>query len=133
METLCITGGKPLRGTLAVQGSKNAVLPLLAAAAAVPGRSVLLGCPSIRDLRVSCALLEGLGLSCRAAGDTLFIDAAAPPRTSEQTPFQQISTATPATISPMNAVTTAQSSIESDRPSDSMDTPDEPVPETPLM
>lgn len=81
METLCITGGQPLHGTLAVQGSKNAVLPLLAAAAAVPGRSVLLGCPSIRDLRVSCALLEGLGLSCQAAGDTLFLDAAAPPRT----------------------------------------------------
>lgn len=78
MEILHITGGRPLRGTLAVQGSKNAVLPLLAAAAAVPGRCVLLGCPPIRDLDVTLALLEGLGVSCRRTGDRVETDAAGP-------------------------------------------------------
>ena len=48
-------------GTLAVQGSKNAVLPILAAAAAVPGRVVLSNCPPIRDVTVTRAILEGLG------------------------------------------------------------------------
>lgn len=75
MDTILIQGGRPLRGTLAVQGSKNAVLPLLAAAAAVPGQSVLLGCPSIRDVAVTRSILEGLGVSSRENGDRLLLDA----------------------------------------------------------
>ena len=78
MERLRITGGRPLRGTLAVQGSKNAVLPLLAATAAIPGRFALSNCPSIRDVGVTRALLEGLGLSVRRRDRTLYIDSTGP-------------------------------------------------------
>ena len=76
LERLHITGGRPLRGTLAVQGSKNAVLPILAAAAAVPGRVVLSNCPPIRDVAVTRAILEGLGLSLREEKGLLTIDSA---------------------------------------------------------
>ncbi len=76
MDTIYINGGRPLRGTLAVQGSKNAVLPLLAAAAAVPGKTVLLHCPPIRDVAVTRALLHGLGVSSCRHGDAIELDAA---------------------------------------------------------
>ncbi|MBR4192851.1 MAG: UDP-N-acetylglucosamine 1-carboxyvinyltransferase [Oscillospiraceae bacterium] len=78
METLTIRGGRPLRGTLAVQGSKNAVLPILAAAAAVPGRFSLSNCPPIRDVAVTRGILEGLGLSTSEAGGLLHIDSSGP-------------------------------------------------------
>ena len=74
METIRITGGRPLGGTLAAQGSKNAVLPILAAAAAIPGRFVLSNCPAIRDVAVTRALLEGLGLSVSEQGGRLYLD-----------------------------------------------------------
>ncbi len=74
MEELYIQGGRPLRGTLAVQGSKNAVLPILAATAAIPGRVVLSNCPPIRDVAVTRGLLEGLGLSTETRGDLLRVE-----------------------------------------------------------
>ena len=78
MERLHITGGRPLRGTLTVQGSKNAVLPALAAAAAIPGRFLLSNCPAIRDVEVTRRLLEGLGVRTRLRGDCLSLDSRGP-------------------------------------------------------
>ena len=78
METLTIRGGRPLRGRLAVQGSKNAVLPILAATAAFPGRFALSNCPPIRDLAVTRALLEGLGLDTEEREGVLYIDSGGP-------------------------------------------------------
>ncbi len=78
METLTILGGQPLRGTLAVQGSKNAVLPILAAAAAIPGRFALTNFPPIRDGIVTRELLEGLGVRTFLRGDCLRLDSTGP-------------------------------------------------------
>ena len=78
LEILRITGGRPLRGTLAVQGSKNAVLPILAATAAIPGRFTLSNCPSIRDVAVTRTILEGLGLSVAGRDEVLSIDSTGP-------------------------------------------------------
>ena len=75
MDSILIQGGRPLRGTLSVQGCKNALLPLMAAAAAIPGQSILTGCPPIRDETVTLALLEGLGVSTAAERDRLVLDA----------------------------------------------------------
>ena len=41
MSCYQINGGNPLRGRLAVQGAKNSVLPILAAALLAPGQSIL--------------------------------------------------------------------------------------------
>ena len=75
MDSILIQGGRPLRGTLSVQGCKNALLPLMAAAAAIPGQTILTGCPPIRDETVTLALLEGLGVSTAAERDRLVLDA----------------------------------------------------------
>ena len=81
MDTIYITGGKPLAGMLAVQGSKNAVLPILAATAAIPGRFELTNCPDIRDVAVTRALLEGLGLQTAETDGVVRVDSRDPPGT----------------------------------------------------
>ena len=78
LETLTITGGRPLAGTLAVQGSKNAVLPILAATAAIPGRFRLSNCPPILDAALTLRLLRGLGVVAAERDDTLSIDSTGP-------------------------------------------------------
>lgn len=78
MDTIYITGGRPLAGTLAVQGSKNAVLPILAATAAIPGRFALLNCPAIQDVTVTRALLAGLGIQSTEADGRITVDSRGP-------------------------------------------------------
>ena len=51
-----ITGGRPLAGTVAVQGAKNSVLPMMAAALLAPGVSVIHNCPDLTD--VSAAMQD---------------------------------------------------------------------------
>ncbi len=61
MEKLRIKGGEPLKGTVTVSGSKNASLPILAAAILAEGKSVLRGVPALRDVKTMGALLADMG------------------------------------------------------------------------
>ena len=45
-----ILGGRRLCGTVTVQGSKNAVLPMIAAAVLTKEEGVLEGCPKISEV-----------------------------------------------------------------------------------
>ncbi len=65
MDSIHICGGCPLNGEIRVQGSKNAVLPILAAAALVDGTVTLTNCPKIADVFWMMKLLQGIG--CDAA------------------------------------------------------------------
>ena len=56
-----ITGGRPLRGTISIQGSKNAALPMMAAALLYRGVSVLRDCPAITDVFCMEEILRSLG------------------------------------------------------------------------
>ena len=69
-----ITGGRPLRGTLAVQGSKNAVLPILAASILTPCETELIGVPDLRDVRITLRILRHLGCEVQREGDHIWID-----------------------------------------------------------
>ena len=51
MGDITVRGGIPLRGKLYVQGSKNAALPILAAAILHEGISVIHNCPHILDVK----------------------------------------------------------------------------------
>ena len=51
----------PLSGTYRVQGSKNAVLPMLAATLLVPGKTTLHRVPKIKDVNVMLEILHLLG------------------------------------------------------------------------
>lgn len=67
MNFIRVCGGNRLRGTLRVQGAKNAALPILAATLLCGERCELRGCPDISDVHTAVAILRSLG--CEAAFD----------------------------------------------------------------
>ena len=75
MSHITIKGGTRLEGTLAVQGAKNSVLPILAASILHPGRTVLRGCPHLSDVEASIRILRHLGCRADWEGEELAIDA----------------------------------------------------------
>ena len=76
MEYFEITGGTPLHGSITLQGSKNAALPLIAASMLYPGRTTLHHVPAIRDVDVMIEILENIGCTVQKDNGTLIIDAA---------------------------------------------------------
>lgn len=65
MDIWTIRGGRRLEGELRVQGSKNASLPMLAAALLCPGQLRLENVPGLRDVESAEEILASLG--CRTA------------------------------------------------------------------
>jgi UDP-N-acetylglucosamine 1-carboxyvinyltransferase len=65
MDKLVINGGKPLNGSVDVSGSKNAVLPMMAAALLAEGRYVIENVPMLRDVRTMARLIGGNGVTSR--------------------------------------------------------------------
>lgn len=61
MAYIEIVGGRPLYGEITVQGSKNAVLPMLAACVLCQGTVRINGCPKIYDVFHMIKLLEHIG------------------------------------------------------------------------
>src|SRR5213592_4931286 len=70
MSTLLIEGGKPLSGAVAVEGNKNAALPLLAACLLTSDECVLHNIPRISDVEVMVRLLLDLGAHVEGIGTT---------------------------------------------------------------
>lgn len=75
MSTLQIQGGYPLRGEIKVQGSKNAVLPIMAASLLHKGVSVIENVPYIDDVHSMREILEELGAKTKLEQHCLSIDA----------------------------------------------------------
>ena len=82
MDTLVIQGGRPLAGTLHVGGSKNTMLPLMAAAVLADGVTTIRNVPSLQDVHTFANVLRVTG--CRVTfnpdddpdtADTMTIDA----------------------------------------------------------
>ncbi len=67
MDKLVIRGGRPLRGTLPVGGSKNTALPLMAAAVLAPGTTTLRNVPVLQDVFTFANVLRVTG--CRVVYD----------------------------------------------------------------
>ena len=61
MGTIVVNGGRRLNGQLFVQGSKNAVLPILAATILTREPCYLRHVPAIKDVQVSLQILSQLG------------------------------------------------------------------------
>jgi UDP-N-acetylglucosamine 1-carboxyvinyltransferase len=61
MDTFRIEGPVRLSGTVTVNGSKNATLPIMAAAILAPGKSILKGAPRLSDISVFSQLLVDIG------------------------------------------------------------------------
>lgn len=67
-------GGACLNGEVAVQGSKNTALPIMAASLLHNGCTILHHCPRIADVFVMEQILQGLGVFTCWEGHTLTLD-----------------------------------------------------------
>lgn len=74
MSEYVIRGGTPLHGECVVQGSKNSVLPILAASLLVNGETLVHNCPRIRDVDCALEILRALGCRARQQGSDIYID-----------------------------------------------------------
>ena len=61
MAKFLVQKSAPLRGEVKISGSKNAVLPIMAAALLTEEKCVIKDVPALRDVDVMCRLLESLG------------------------------------------------------------------------
>ena len=68
MSVWHISGGRRLSGSLAVQGAKNAVLPIMAASVLAPGQIELLNVPELRDVDTTVRILRTLGWGVESEG-----------------------------------------------------------------
>ena len=75
MNAIQIYGGNCLEGQIKIQGSKNAALPILAAALLINGICEIENCPDISDVYHMIRLMESLCCTIDRNGHTLKINA----------------------------------------------------------
>ncbi|MDP6940578.1 MAG: UDP-N-acetylglucosamine 1-carboxyvinyltransferase [Planctomycetota bacterium] len=69
MDAFLLEGGNPLNGVVSASGSKNAALPMMAAALLLEGECSLQGVPQLRDVDTMRHLLNDMGDSYEAPYD----------------------------------------------------------------
>lgn len=74
MSKLIIDGPAKLRGTVTIGGSKNAVLPILAASLLATAPVTLTNVPAIRDVEVMLRILEHFGVRVTGRSGTVRLD-----------------------------------------------------------
>lgn len=74
MGRIIVRGGRRLCGTLCVQGSKNAVLPMLAACVLCDGVCTIYNCPDITDVEDALEIIRELGGKTHRVGRLLTVD-----------------------------------------------------------
>ena len=62
MDRMSIVGGRPLNGTIAISGAKNAALPLMIAGLLTPERLTLKNVPSLADVALLGRILRNHGV-----------------------------------------------------------------------
>jgi UDP-N-acetylglucosamine 1-carboxyvinyltransferase len=74
LDKIILRGGVPLKGQVRVSGSKNAILPIMAASLLSSETIVLSGVPELEDINVMSEALTILGAKVKRENDTLIID-----------------------------------------------------------
>ncbi len=74
MSEYVICGGRRLEGELRIDGSKNAVLPIIAATLLSGNITHLKHCPKIADVEIMIEILKQLGCKVKWEEDTLIIN-----------------------------------------------------------
>ncbi len=76
MDKMRIIGGKVLTGRVAVSGSKNASLPVLAACLLAEGPCRISNVPQVQDIKTMCRMIEILGAKAALNGNQAMVDPA---------------------------------------------------------
>jgi UDP-N-acetylglucosamine 1-carboxyvinyltransferase len=74
VDKIIIRGGKPLKGTVAIRGAKNAALPLMAAAILAEGPCTLHNVPCLHDVFSMDKLLGSMGMAIDFTGRSMTLD-----------------------------------------------------------
>jgi UDP-N-acetylglucosamine 1-carboxyvinyltransferase len=88
VEQLVVTGGRPLHGSVAVRGAKNAVLKHLVACLLAPGHHRIENVPHILDVEVMCRVLAHVGAVTRTEEGAL--DVTVPPDLLPEAPISLV-------------------------------------------
>src|SRR5580693_2960012 len=75
MDSFLIKGGVPLHGEVAISGSKNAALPIMAATLLTDEPCVIRRVPDLSDTRFMVKILESLGATAKLEDGTLTVHA----------------------------------------------------------
>ena len=75
MAKIIVRKSNPLKGSVRIDGAKNAVLPIIAATLLAKGKSVLREVPNLKDVHVISDLLRHLGAEVEYKNNTLTVDA----------------------------------------------------------
>lgn len=75
MESIKITGGRPLKGIVDISGAKNAATKELVACLLTKTPVTLTNVPQIGDVDVTLEMLKGLGVTIERNGDRVTVDA----------------------------------------------------------
>ncbi len=76
LSEILIQGYRPLEGEIKIQGSKNSVLPMLAASILQQGILKFTNVPIIQDVLCMVGILESVGCCCQWEGNSLTVDGA---------------------------------------------------------
>lgn len=74
MAYIVVKESDALKGSVKINGAKNAVLPIIAATLLVDGVSTIRSVPNLRDVNVMSDLLRYLGAKVQYDGETLVVD-----------------------------------------------------------
>lgn len=74
MDKLIINGSKRLTGEIEVHGSKNSVLPILAACVLSQGENIIHNCPILSDVDAALKILIELGCKVKREEHTVCVD-----------------------------------------------------------
>jgi len=74
MSKFVITGGPRLKGEISVEGSKNAILPILAATILNGKSCIIKNCPKLSDVMVMLEILKKIGCKASMEGDVISVD-----------------------------------------------------------
>jgi len=89
MEKIIVKGGQQLKGTVKVEGAKNAVLPVIAASLlASEGKSVITDVPELADVYTINQVLRNMNADVEFKNNTVYVDASAKLKT--EAPFEYV-------------------------------------------
>lgn len=74
MSKLIIKGDKKLSGEISVQGSKNSILPILAATILCDSKSLIYNYPKLSDVKATKKILEYLGCKVKETEEFIEVD-----------------------------------------------------------
>ncbi|MCX7824216.1 MAG: UDP-N-acetylglucosamine 1-carboxyvinyltransferase [Verrucomicrobiae bacterium] len=75
MDKFVINGGAPLKGEVAISGSKNSSLPILAATLLTPERCVIRGVPDLSDTRFMVEIIKHIGAEAEFKDGVVTVEA----------------------------------------------------------